>query len=486
MDITIVGGGTAAWLTASYLLTKLPGIRLTMIDKEYGNPIGVGEGTVLDFKPFLDECGFVIEDWFPACDASLKAGILFTNWQEKGNEFWHPFFINLRYKDLQCNIWDLYAFRQDLPYKDYACMLYDSAVRHHKVDVDDLASYAYHVDCGKLVQFLQTRLGNSIRIVKQEVVEVDKNENNSINSLTLKDGTTESADLFIDCTGFASVLKEQKRVDVSDRLFCDTAVAGRIPYENKEEELKPYIVCDAVDHGWIWRIPIESRLGSGLVFNRSVTSIDEAKTYLSNYWNGRIKEEDMKVIDWTPFYIENFWEKNVVSVGLSGGFIEPIESTGISIIIRGIRLLEERIRERFIDDQDAELYNAQMKYIYENCIDFVNMHYTRTNRTEPFWQFVKEKQKDTPYQLFMEQMMKDPKGREKMPIGNIPNTHNMFFYSSWYCLMIQYGFEFNPNIDGFFAPFVDQELERFYQIEQLRKLKSIPHIDFIKYVRQEK
>lgn len=480
MHIAIVGGGTSGWLSAAYLKYKLPFTTVSVIDKEFGEPIGVGEGTVLDFKPFLEDCGFPIEEWLPATGASFKAGIHFPNWKKKGSSIWHPFFINYRDVDLGANIWDYWAYVQEgKDYKDYSTMMYDVS-KENRVDIEDLGSYAYHVDAGLLVKYIQEKIQNATQIIKSEVVNVNRNESGHITSLDLKNNTQVFADIFVDCTGFASVLKEQKRVDITDRLFCDTAVAGRVMYKDKAEEMTPYVTCDAVDHGWIWRIPVQERMGSGLVFNRSITDIEEAKDYLVNYWNGRLDRDALKVIDWTPYYISNFWETNCVSIGLSGGFIEPLESTGISIIIKGIELLEERLRVGYWEQGDVILYNNMMTHYYENTIDFVNMHYAESERTEPFWMFVRDKFKKSKYQDFMERIMSQPELRRNRIEGQ--NSITMFHPASWFCLMIQYGFDFNADPKDFIANIAEHVIADFYRVEQARKNRSVEHHRYIDYL----
>lgn len=486
MKIVIVGGGTAGWMSAAYLARNLPNTEITIIDKEVGTPIGVGEGTILDFFDFMKQCRFNFEDWFVNIDATFKAGILFPNWQREGSELWHPFFTALRYSDYQCNLWEFLAFRNDLDYKDYACMMYDSAVRHNKVDYSDAGLYAFHVDAGKLVTYIQERIKEEVRIIKKEVVQVNRGEHNEITSLGLIDGTLIKADLYIDCTGFASLLKKQKKIDITDRLFCDTAVAGRIPYEDIKTETRPYVICDAVEHGWIWRIPVKSRLGSGLVFNRSVTDPEDAKDYLVKYWNGRLDRDSIRVIDWTPFYIENSWETNVVSIGLSAGFVEPLESTGISLIIKGIQTLEQRLRISFYNDADIELYNAMMKSYFENVVDFVNMHYSDSTNPGAFWDYVRSKFQPSDKQRFVQRVMQDAKFRNTLTNKFEPNTYTMFSFTSWVCMMNQYGYKFDADPSSNLAAIANRELKNFYDIEQSRKLKSIPHLDLIDFFHQGK
>ncbi len=476
MKIVIVGGGSAGWMTAAYLKNKLPKHHITMVDKTHGDPVGVGEATILDFDLFMTDAGFNREDWIPACRATVKAGILFPNWLRKGHEVWHPFFIN--YHDIQhdADVWDYWCANTNYDYKDYAIMMYDSAVRHNKIDPNDMSSYAYHLDCGALVQYIQSRITPHIEIIKQDVVEVRK-ENQEVQSLLLKDGNKIHADLFIDCTGFKSLLKKQKRVDLSDRLFCDTAVAGRVDYKD-DSEFVPYVICDAVDHGWLWKIPTQDRIGSGLVFKRDITDPEQAQDYFVDYWQGRIKKEDTRIIDWTPFYSKNFWEGNVVSIGLSGGFIEPLESTGLSCMIKGIRHLEERLRIGYSDDNDRNYYNIKLGCYYENAIDFVNMHYSKTELTSKFWDHVKQNHKPSAYQLWMEDVMKDHGFRKHVAIQT-QNSNTIFHPSSWFAWMAQLEFEFNPDKTSFVTEIAENKLLDFYAEEQRRKDRCVDHKVYI-------
>jgi tryptophan halogenase len=336
-SIVIVGGGTSGWLAAAYLHNNHPGTKITVVDKEIGNAIGVGEATLLNFEPFMLECGFPIEDWFVKLDTGYKSGIMFSNWQKTGNDIWHPFYKGKRRLKHGFRLWDIWSLNQEFDFKTYALGSYSNTVLNNTVDIDPVNNpNAYHIDCGKLVLYVQKKLQDKIEIIRSEVVEVEK-DGDTVSSLTLKNGDTIAADLFIDCTGFLQLLRTPNtRIDLSNRLFVNTAVVCQIPYENRKEEFKPYAICDATDHGWLWKIGVSSRIGSGMVFNRNITSIDEAKEYFVKYWNNRIPVEKVRAINWDPYYIKDQWSGNVVNIGLSAGFIEPLESTGIALIIEGI------------------------------------------------------------------------------------------------------------------------------------------------------
>ena len=270
-SICIVGGGTAAWMAAAYFKHNLPSMQITVIDKEIGNSVGVGEGTLENFKSFMYECGFPRSEWFAAADATFKAGILYSNWHKEGNDIWQPFSMSLPITNNLKSV-DLWTQAQDLDINKYTVQAYKICVEENNLDPS--ITYAYHVDCGKLVGYIQQKLTDKVTFIKSEVVDIIRDSCNFITSLTLKDGQTIVADFFVDCTGFKAILNQApEKITLEGRLFCDTAVCGRIPYHNRSAEWKPYTVADAVEHGWIWRIPVQSRLGTGLVFNLSLIHI---------------------------------------------------------------------------------------------------------------------------------------------------------------------------------------------------------------------
>ena len=293
--ICILGGGTSAWLTAAYLSHNFPWYQIIVVDKEVGTPIGVGEGTLINFKKFMTSCGFEIKEWFPSTDATLKTGILYPGWVDQEKTIWHPFMMNPHVEG-RFYLHDIWTNCQDLDFKKNGVCLYDLAVNHNKVD--DSYEYAYHVNCGKLVEYIQKKISGKINIVRSEMIQVRRVEQGDISELILKNGTVVSADIFVDCTGFNALLHDNPiRINLEDRLICDTAIACQIEYEDMQKEMRPYTICQAVDHGWIWKIPVKTRIGSGIVFNRSITSVDESARYFLDHWRGRAKEEKLKVID---------------------------------------------------------------------------------------------------------------------------------------------------------------------------------------------
>jgi tryptophan halogenase len=474
--ITIVGGGTSAWLTAAYFNhNAAPGTEIVIIDKENGSPIGVGEATILSFKNFMDDCGIGVNEWFDVVDATFKSGILFTNWHKEGEDIWHPFCFP--YFDLfQTTLMNQWTKHQQYDFKDYVTALYPSSVFDNTVDPNNLGVYAFHIDCGKLVKFLQERLisGSKVSLIKSEVVDVNF-DGDHLKNVVLADGTIVSSSLFIDCTGFKRIISPKSEpYNLRDRLFCDTAVAGHIPYNNIDDERKPYVTCEAVEHGWIWNIPVRNRIGSGLVFNRSVTDPEEAKDYFISHWDNRLERESLKLIDWTPYYHEHMWKGNVASIGLSAGFIEPLESTGVALICSGIWKLGDSVKTGFFNEIDCSIFNSQMKAFFEDSIDFVNMHYWNTQRSGRFWNWVKETYKTTErLESYVDHLKTNPYTLPTQGQGKIFSGEN---WSTWLC---QLGFEICRKNDGLGDEQSEQMLIDFNKNEVEKRKTLIHHSKFL-------
>ena len=482
--ICIVGGGTSAWLTAAYLSYNKLNNDIIVVDSELGSTVEVGEATLPTFLEFWTDCGFSHDDLFHHVGATIKTGILFTNWQEENKDIWHPFYRG------QDDIWDenplvqQHALKYELWSKDQSCDVkysmsnYDRCVIHNKIDPEQInqlyRSYTVHIDCKKLVEFIQQE-NQKVKFINSAVNHIIHDDTGDIKEVLLLNGEIINADLYIDCTGFKSILKEQKKVDLSDRLFCDTAIASHVPYEHKEE-LRPYTICDAVDHGWIWKIPLQEKYGSGLVFNRRTTDPPEAEKYFINYWNNRITKEQCKFIDWTPYYIENFWENNVISIGLSGGFIEPLESTGIATMTMQIQNLYGIIREGWYSQNEIDLYNSIVMSSYERSIDFVNMHYSKSKKTGPFWKRVKEKHNPSAMQYYYEDLMKSPDGKMNLPSWF---NYSPFRYETWMCIMAQMDFDRVSKQTNLHSP--ENKNIHYYRLKE-QEASGVDYPEFMKQI----
>ncbi len=455
-SICIVGGGTSAWLSAAYLSHNNPDVEVTVVDEKESKPIAVGEGTILGFSSFMEQCGFFdTGEWFSELDATYKVGVLFPDWATENKSVWHPFMTNVTLDTGVSNV-DAWCKNKSYDFVEYALPMYHNSMEN-KIDTNEGSSYSYHIDCGKLVSYIKRR---------SRVRHIQSGYDSSI-----------KADLFIDCTGFKSILKKNDKNDLTGRLFCDTAIATKVPYQNRSKELRPYTTCTAVDHGWIWRIPVRTRMGSGLVFNRNITPIDEAKEYFLNYWDHRISEDDLRVIDWTSSYSNNIWEGNVVSIGLSAGFIEPLESTGLALIQDGLRKLQDKISDKTWTSDDVLIYNKQMKIAFEDCIDFVSMHYSKSYKDTPFWNYVRETYVPSERIKTVENILK-----EELLYFRHQKPDAIFPGSNWVTWMIQLGYDVNTSIDFDSKMLEDSLIRNHERVEKFRSSWSVDHESHIKRI----
>jgi len=465
-NITIVGGGTSAWLTAAYL--SIRGFNITVVDKEVGNPIGVGEATLLGFPSFMEDCGFKFEDWFTNCDATFKVGISYPGWITQDNEVWAPFYVSPLVAE-NMRMQDAWSHAQHLDINTRGTCMYELS-KQNKIEVSLKESYAYHVDAGKLVTYIQDRIMHRCEIIKSDVVNVIRN-NNKVEGLRLKDGRLITSDLFIDCTGMKSIINDVEYESLYGRLFCNTALACPVQYVDKQNEMHPYTKAVAVDHGWIWVTPTASRIGTGLVFDKNITSVDSAKDFFVNFWNGRVDKDKIRVLDWTPRYTKTPWVNNVVSIGLSAGFIEPLESTGIALICSQTKQLFDRIADLSYTNDSVNMYNYQFTEAFEGCVDFVSSHYSNTERTEPFWQNVKNNYVKTKNIELKEESIK---------LGPIYSEHKksgqFFTGANWTTWLFELGNTVGAtkNIDPIHAQIA---LDNYYNIiEKYRAISGIDHM----------
>ena len=438
--LVIVGGGTAGWIAASWFARRWGKIfEVVVIDKSEPERVGVGEATLLSFPNVMKQMGYKPTDWIKEIDATLKSGILFPGWGKEDQTIWHPFSFT-SVGDSKTPLYDIWqSFQDEYDIKKISPM-YNSSLANRIETEYTHDSYAFQIDCGKLVKFLQK---NTIPYLKEyiesDVVDIirdgqgDDITSSNIKHLVLDDGSKITGDLFLDCTGWKQMLIGKRNVDCSDRLFINAALAARVDYKDPKEP-HPYTACPAQEHGWIWKIPTRYRIGTGYCFNRDINDPDEVAQAFSDQWDGRIKPEDMRLLDWKPQYVKNFWNGNVIPIGLSAGFIEPLESTGLALMIRGVEYLDEAIYGGSWNNKiDPSFYNEKMRSSFETGVDYISMHYSYCRRKGKFWDFVRSKYKKTPSQLYYEEMIQDPEAQTPQT-GKIGS---FFDGSNWQVWLLQ-------------------------------------------------
>lgn len=403
--IVIVGGGSAGWLTAGLLASEYPGssgVSVTLVESPDVQTIGVGEGTWPTMRTTLRRIGISETEFLRECNAAFKQGTRFNGWTDgdDANYYYHPFSAPAGYNNV-----NLVPFWQatDQSFVDAVCtqgQLCDRFLAPKQETTPEFAgvvNYGYHLDAGKFAQLLQRHCTETlgVRHILDHVTSVNGSPDEDIQSISTVNNGDLAGDLYIDCTGFASLLigkhYDVPYIDCKDILFNDTALAVQVPYASEDAPIASQTMSTARDAGWIWDIGLTSRRGVGYVYSSDYTSDDEARTVLCDY----IRETGGQDVDSLeprkiPFrsgHREKFWHRNCVAVGLSAGFLEPLEASALVLIELSARMISEELpANRRVMDIVAQRFNDTFNYRWDRIIDFLKLHYILNRRDDaPYW-----------------------------------------------------------------------------------------------------
>ncbi len=399
-SVVIVGGGTAGWMTAAALANAIrTGCTITLIESEDIGTVGVGEATIPPIRTFNEALGIAENEFVAATQGSFKLGIQFVDWGRQNHAYFHPFGTygrNFDFLPLH-QYWLAAQARGEAPNLDELCMAWAAAKRGkfappspEQRNVLSTYDYAYHFDAGLYARFLRSYAeARGVVRVEGKVGEVGLDgETGHVSHVTMADGRRIEGDLFVDCSGFRGLLIEGALQtgyqDWRHWLPCDSAFA--VPCE-KAGAFTPYTRSTAREAGWQWRIPLQHRTGNGHVFCSSFISDDEAAGVLMANLDGKPLADPRK-LTFTTGRRNLFWNKNVVAVGLSGGFMEPLESTSIHLIQAAIAKLIAFFPDRGFDPLVIDEYNRLAIAEYERIRDFIILHYKLTSRSDSeLWRY---------------------------------------------------------------------------------------------------
>jgi tryptophan 7-halogenase len=399
-SIVIVGGGSAGWMTAAALADAVgQSCAITLIESEAIGTVGVGEATIPPIRHFnhrlkIDEATFVRET-----QGSFKLGIQFVDWGKQGHSYFHPFgqygaeFDSVPFYHHWMR--EYLAGRTSGPIDDFSmcwAMAKAGKFTHPSPDrrlIQSTFDYAYHFDAGLYATFLR-RFSEVRGVVRKEGRVVDvalRGEDGFITSVTLENGEQIAGEFFIDCSGFRGLLIEEALEAGYDNwqhwLPCDRAVA--VPCE--KGEFTPYTRSTAKAAGWQWRIPLQHRTGNGYVHCSEFISEDEASAELLGSLDGKALA-DPRTLRFVTGKRREFWKRNCVAIGLSAGFMEPLESTSLHLIQYGILRLLALLPDAAMSPLLAREYNAQSSTEYERIRDFLILHYKATERDDSeLWRY---------------------------------------------------------------------------------------------------
>jgi tryptophan 6-halogenase len=419
--VVIVGGGTAGWMSACYLNAAFgPAVSVTLVESKNVPTIGVGEATFSTIRHFFHYLGLREDEWMPECSATYKLAIRFENWREPGHYFYHPFERTRVIDGFPITDWWLRL--RPTPQFDQDCFvipalcdgkcaprfpdgrLFDRAhgqpepalrTRTTLSEQDVQFPYAYHFDATLLARYLATYgTTRGVRHVLDDVTDVALDERGWISHVSTAQHGEVQGDLFIDCTGFRGLLLNKTLsepfVSYKEYLPNDRAVALRVPVDMARSGIRPCTTATAQDAGWIWTIPLFGRIGTGYVYAGDYISADEAEQALRDFVGPAADGLDANHIRMRIGRTRNAWVRNCVGIGLSAGFVEPLESTGIFFIQNGIEQLVKHFPDDNWNEQLRASYNKHIARMMDGIREFLALHYHAARRDDTqYWKDAK-------------------------------------------------------------------------------------------------
>ena len=396
--ILIVGGGTAGWMAANLLATKWQDTEICLVESKDIGIIGVGEGSTPHLKLFFDAIDVADSQWMPRCNATYKNGITFDGWSAiPGFEsYFHPFAaqtddvftVPLFFKNIQAR---MQGYEVDAHPDSYFLETYLARNKLGPLPAESFPfgiAYGYHFDSALLGQFLAEH-GQSLGVTKMEgkVIEVTTNNDDSISAVRLNDGQLLEADFFVDCSGFSSLLM-QKALKVNyqsfkDTLFNDAAVV--MPSEISLE-LPVETKATALSNGWAWQIPLRNRFGNGYVYSSDYIDSNQAETELRQHLGLLESDVEARHLQMKVGRVEKHWHKNCLAVGLSQGFIEPLEATAIALSFNTIAQFMQYFGQGKFTNQYEDAFNQDINARFDGIRDYVVCHYKANQRSDSqYW-----------------------------------------------------------------------------------------------------
>ncbi len=410
--IIIVGGGSAGWLSAGIIAAEhrvnsqaQQPFELVLIESPDIPTIGVGEGTWPSMRATLQRIGLSETDFIRECDASFKQGTYFHNWHTgSGDTYSHPFTVPVGYADT--NLAPHWLTLTDAPQFADAVTpqtaLFADCLAPKQITTPEYAfmvNYGYHLDAGKFAELLRQHCTEQLGVkhVKANVSQINAAENGDIRSVTTDSAGEIAGDLFIDCTGTRSLLLgEHYKIPIQSQqayLFNDTALAAQLPYTGEDQAIQSCTQSTAQTAGWIWDIGLPTRRGIGHVYSSAHISEDEATaqllTYIEEVAGDKVTSNVVpRKIQFQPGHRREFWHRNCVAIGMSSGFVEPLEASALVMVELAAGMIAEQLPPtREVMDIVAKRYNQKFLRHWNQIIEFLKLHYVLSARNDsPYWQ----------------------------------------------------------------------------------------------------
>lgn len=502
--VIVVGGGTAGWLSACHLAKKLQshlpeGVEVCLIESPDIPTIGVGEGTVPAIRRSLEYLGISETDFVRECDATFKQSIKFVDWVKSpgchsGKNYYHHIFDYPSIAPLDVTPYWLLDHQQNMSYADAVafqgrlCDLGYGPKNMTHPEYMGATNYAYHLDAAKFALLLTRHATNrlGVRHILANVKAATLDEAGNIDRLITDQGEF-TADLFVDCSGFSSLLIGQTLevdfINKQHQLFADNALAVQVPYDRADAPIPCHTLATAKEAGWIWDIGLFARRGTGYVYSSAHTSHERAEQVLREYLGPIGESVSLRRIPMQVGYREKFWHKNCVAIGLSQGFVEPLEATGLLVYDATARMLADLFPATTLTMAiTAEKFNQRVRYAWDKVIDFVKLHYCLSQRDDSdFWRDNRSEASLTTslqerLQYWQQAVPSDYDFSSRMEIFNLENY-----------LYVLYGMNFPTAIEAirYRYPHVQQARQIIARNQQRLEqviAESLPHRELIRRI----
>ena len=404
--IVVLGGGTAGWLSAGLLAAEHPHLNVTLVESANVPILGVGEGTWPSMRNTLQRIGIKEIDFITQCDASFKQGSKFINWRNlsEGENYYHPFMNPQGYEHTNLHAsWQRIApdqkFADVVNMQSFVCQAALAPKQLQTPEYAAVTNYGYHLDAGKFAEFLKNHCVKNLNVthIIDDVTEVINDEHAYIASLKTNNNGDITGDLFIDCSGSrARLIGEHFNSEFIAQdhiLFNNSAVAAQIPNAHINQPIASATLSTAQSNGWIWDIALPTRRGTGYAFSSKYQSDESATNTLKSYIAKSTSEQQAeqltyRVLKFSPGYREQFWIKNCVAVGMSAGFLEPLEASALAMVELSISMISEQLpQNRTHMSQLASRFNSRFSTRWQRVIEFLKLHYVLSERDDtPYWQ----------------------------------------------------------------------------------------------------
>ena len=420
--IVIVGGGSAGWLTAGLLASQLAGdadapVEITLVESPDVSTIGVGEGTWPTMRTTLKMIGIGEKEFLTRCSASFKQGTRFVAWASGHDDeyYYHPFSAPAGYGEVNlAHYWqdqkDRVSFTDAVCVQGYLCDRKLAPKQLATPDYAFVANYGYHLDAGQLAALLQehatANLG--VRHVRDHITKINGGPDSDIRSLSTAGGLEIEGDLFIDCSGMRSLLLGQHYaipfVSRAGSLFNNSAWAVQVPYAGPDAPIASQTTSTAREAGWVWDIGLQSRRGVGYTYSSAHTDDETALHVLQRYIEATpgpgFDTLEPRKLKFEPGHREVFWHRNCLAVGMSAGFLEPLEASALVLIeLAGQFIVEQFPVDRSAMELVAKRYNELFRYRWDRVIDFLKLHYVLSQRTDSAYWDDNRRQETIPHSL---------------------------------------------------------------------------------------